>query len=282
MKTTFWDGKIQEDKLGGYVYALVDPLHDSVFYVGLAGGLEAKGNNRPDNHLIETARKIKSGEKLKEKHLKIKEIWDSNKEPKLVIVRRNLNREQAIHIEAALIDLFSHLQPEHGLTLTNEQRGHWVKEHSIVTEENRAMVLRVPVKPKSEIQNVWLFNIANALGEGKAPFEATIGDWRIQDRKQLEAKGYAVGLANGISKVVIKIDDWEERNGRKIIKGEAINDTEIGKQLFEKDFSCVIENIGHWKRGGILLVNFLPPNVEYIRGFNGEKRNLSTISQQAD
>jgi len=280
MKTTFWDGKLQEDKLGGYVYALADPLDDSIFYVGLAGGLDGQGNKRPDGHLIETEKKIRTGEELSPKQVKIKEIWESGKEPKLIIVRRNLERNDAKHVEAALIDLFNHLQHEKCLILTNEQRGHWVKEHSIVTEHNLSELLAVPVQPESEIRNVWLFNIAKAL-KVKAAFEATIGDWSIKNQNQLKAKGYAVGLANGISKVVIEIQDWEERDGRKVIKGKAINDTEIGKQLFEKDFSCVIKGVGHWQKGGTLLVNFLPPNVEYIRGFKGGQRNLLPISQPA-
>lgn len=273
MKTTFWDGKLQENKLGNYVYALVDPRDDSVFYVGLAGGLEGQGNNRPDEHLIEAAKKTPS-EKLSPKQAKIKEIWESKGEPKLIIVRRNLDRKDAKHIEAALIDLFNHLQHEKCLILTNEQRGHWVKEHSIVTANNLAELFADPVKPASEILNVWLFNIKNALKEGKSPYEAAQGDWRIKNKHHLVIGSYAVGLLNGISRVVIEIEGWSDGvndKKKKSFQGKVINGSELGRQLFEKDFSNIIKVAdGYWKRGNPILVDFqLPNKVKIVRGVKG-------------
>lgn len=274
MKTTFWNGKLNENKLGAYVYALVDPTDDSVFYVGLAGGIEAKGNNRPDCHLIETSQQIKHGKLLKGKNKRIAEMWSNDLNPKLLIVRRNLGRDEAIHVEAALIDLLNHIN--HGkqhLKLTNDQRGHGTKSHSIITEENRAALLVEKVQSISDIRNVWLFPIKNGLKDHGAAYEAIRGDWRIS-QKYRGAKDYAIGLEAGISRIVVKINKWSEtgiRDGSKqSFEGSAIHEEDVGYQLFEKDFSSIVKNMGYWKQGNPIKVHFSSSNkVEIIRGLKG-------------
>jgi hypothetical protein len=275
MKTSFWDGKLKEELLGNYVYALVDPKDDSVFYVGLAGGLEGKGNNRPDHHLDETKKALNNvsgndSELKKQKHRKIAAIWKNGQEPKLIIVRRNLvDRLTAVHIEAALIDLLNHLKPD-GIFLTNDQNGHGMEDHSIISEENRSMLLAEKVQPTSIIRNVWLFPIKNGLKNHGAAYEAIRGDWRIS-KKFRASNDYAVGLENGISKIVLKIDKWSDKGIRDETKqsfsGKIIHDEDIGGQLFEKDFSDVVKNLGYWQRGNPVKVSFTSPNnIEIIRG----------------
>lgn len=283
MKTTFWDGKLKEELLGNYVYALVDPKDDSVFYVGLAGGLEGKGNNRPDHHLEETkkARNAVHGndaELKKEKHRTIAAIWKRNQEPKLIIVRRNLvDRRAAVHIEAALIDLLNHLKPS-GVLLTNDQSGHGMEHHSIVTEENRSMLLAEKVQPVSEIRNVWLFNITSGLkAHNNDKYRAIRGDWPIA-QKFCGDQDYAVGLVDGISRIVIKIDEWlkegidDNHKHKKSFIGREIHIDPIGSQLFEKDFSDVVRGLGYWQQGNPIKIHFIPPNkFEIIRGKKQEK-----------
>lgn len=275
MKTSFWDGKLKEELLGNYVYALVDPKDDSVFYVGLAGGLEGNGNNRPDNHLEETKKALNAvhgndAELKKEKHRTIAAIWKRNHEPKLIIVRRNLvDRGAAVHVEAALIDLLNHLKPS-GVLLTNDQSGHGMEHHSIVTEENRSMLLAEKVQPVFEIRNVWLFPIKNGLKNHGVAYEAIRGDWRIS-KKFRTSEDYAVGLEKGISKIVLKIEKWNDNGLRDETKqsfeGVVIHEEEVGTQLFEKDFSDVVKNLGYWQRGNPVKVSFTSPNnIKIIRG----------------
>lgn len=274
MKTTFWNGKLNENKLGGYVYALVDPTDDSVFYVGLAGGIEAKGNNRPDGHLVETLQQIKNGKILRDKNKRIAEIWDKDLNPKLLIVRRNLGRDEAIHVEAALIDLLNHMNlgNKHS-ELTNDQRGHGTKSHSIITEENRASLLVEKVQPISKIRNVWLFPIKNGLKDHGEAYEAIRGDWRIS-RKYRGNEDYAIGLENGISRIVIKITKWSDTgirdNSKQSFEGTAIHEDDFAYQLFEKDFSSIVKTLGYWKQGNPIKVHFSSSNkVEVIRGLKG-------------
>ena len=92
-----------------YVYALVDPRDQSIFYVG-----KASANNRAFDHL-----RIGQGEE--EKHLRIIEIRDAGLEPDVEVLRYGLkSAEASFEVEAAVIDAI-------GLeNLTNKVRGHGI------------------------------------------------------------------------------------------------------------------------------------------------------------
>jgi hypothetical protein len=95
--------------LGHYVYALVDPRDDAIFYVG-----KANANNRAFNHLS-----ARPGESVK--HKRILDIRASKFEPVVEILRYGLaSADESFEVEAAIIDTI-------GLEkLTNQVRGHGV------------------------------------------------------------------------------------------------------------------------------------------------------------
>ncbi len=257
IQQSFWDGRLIEENLGAYVYALIDPRYDEIFYIGLAGGLNDQGNNRPLGHLNEVVEAISKSLPLNAKQTKIKNIWDSKNLVKLAIVRHNLKREEAIHVEAALIDLLR-MAKSTG-ELTNIVRGHGRDKHSLLDEKNCMDFMASPVKPSNSIKNVWLFNISKAMERGESPFDATVGDWIISDKHCQLKEGepqYAIGLSRGISRVVIQISKWMDASEkRKKIAGDNISLSEIGVELFEKDFSRIITDVGFWQRGRQIRVD---------------------------
>ena len=93
-------------RLGHYVYALVDPRDETIFYVG-----KASANNRAFDHL-----KAKKGESDKLK--RIREIKAFGKPPRVEILRYGLGSPaESFNVESAIIDAIG-LQ-----NLTNEIRG---------------------------------------------------------------------------------------------------------------------------------------------------------------
>ena len=97
--------------LGHYVYALVDPRDDSIFYVG-----KASANNRAFDHL-----RLDKGPAAKKKNELIREIRRAQLEPAVEILRYGLKlAKDCFEVEAAIIDV---LGLEH---LTNEVRGHGI------------------------------------------------------------------------------------------------------------------------------------------------------------
>ena len=96
-------------RLGHYVYALVDPRDESIFYVG-----KASANNRAFSHL-----RIATGEQ--KKYERICEIRAAGSEPSVEVLRYALESAAAsFEVEAAVIDTL-------GLeNLTNLVRGHGI------------------------------------------------------------------------------------------------------------------------------------------------------------
>lgn len=96
-------------QLKHYVYALVDPRDESIFYVG-----KASANNRAFDHL-------RSSKGEEEKQKKIREIWEAGHQPEVEILRYGLDSAMAsFEVEAAVIDAL-------GLeNLTNKVRGHGI------------------------------------------------------------------------------------------------------------------------------------------------------------
>ena len=80
-----------------YVYVLVDPRDDSIFYVGK--GTDQRLLDHGDEALLEVESGARSG-----KIASIREIRAVGLEPRIDVVRHGLCEEQAFHVEGALID----------------------------------------------------------------------------------------------------------------------------------------------------------------------------------
>lgn len=143
---------------------------------------------------------------------------------------------------------------------TNLMQGDRENKHTLASKLKGVSFLAVPVKPILDIKNVWLFNISNSIErDNKNPFDATAGDWIVgKDHCQIRENEpqYAIGLCHGVSRVVIQISKWIPVQDDKVaIAGDNIAESEIGKQLLEKDFSRIIADVGFWQRGRPIRVN---------------------------
>lgn len=175
---SFWSTKLREEMLGAYVYAIIDPRDKAVFYIGQAGGVLGKGNDRPDHHLItaDTVVRERKMASATSKESKIIEIWNAGLEPELAIVRRQMSPSVALEVEASLIDHCSHFYSNR--KLTNLVRGHGVGV-GLLSKENWADILAEPVYPSVSIPDVWLFNIAKQLAANGDRYESVRGIWGI-------------------------------------------------------------------------------------------------------
>ncbi len=97
-----------------YVYVLVDPRSDEVFYVGKGTGARLLAHGLAADLASERGQSRKLD--------RIREIRAAGTEPRLEIVRHALDEAQALLVEAALIDCLT--------TLTNEVAGHGVADRS--------------------------------------------------------------------------------------------------------------------------------------------------------
>jgi len=262
---TFWKNRLDESKLGCYVYGIGDPESKRLFYIGKGGGKKGRGNNRPDAHLVEAydARKAGDADDLKDpKIAKINQIWDSGKVPTLTVIRRNLSEEVAFDVEAAVMETLSVV---YGENLSNEQGGHHSEGRGIITEESFGVIFAEPVAPTSRIESVFIFNISRTF-EQRGLYEAVRASWKIRERNCV-LPAYGVGLVNGISRVVVKIESWHpgiSNPKKKSFRGVVLDENApIGGELIGKDFSRLIKNpksgkpLGYFQRGGVICVDFM-------------------------
>ena len=133
---------ITRKKLGFYVYALIDPRSECIFYVG-----KANANNRAFDHLS-------SNDTSSEKNQLIREIRQSNLQPKIEIIRYGLNSEkECLEVEAAIIDAI-------GLeNLTNVIRGHGVHRGRQTPEALERLYGSKPIDLMSLSNSLMLFFI---------------------------------------------------------------------------------------------------------------------------
>jgi hypothetical protein len=176
------------EKLGYYVYRLVDPRNGKTFYVGKGQG------NRVFDH-ARGAPKIAADEKLDDLKLeKIGEITDASCTVSTVVHRHGLSEESALLVEAALIDAYP--------ALTNRVAGHGSPEYGCRTTDD--IVAFYGAEPFKADRDLILVSIGRSFesavatdrNDGKRVdriYDAARLAWKINLRR---AKRYGLVLAH--------------------------------------------------------------------------------------
>jgi len=231
-----------KEKLGFYVYALVDPRNNEIFYVG-----KASANNRAFDHL-------KSNNRESNKQTRINEIRNSGYEPKVEILRYGLDTENiAFEVEAAVIDSI-------GLeNLTNNVRGHGIENGRILASEVERLHGSQPVNINQLKEPGMLFFIhktySPTLSEQEI-YDCTRQFWfnvsKLKRSDTMLKTAFAV-----VDSVIIRtytMEAWfpagstfstrttEDKDRRWEFVGNVINHELTGKMLVNNDGSSIIAN----------------------------------------
>ena len=196
---TFFSEKAIEALNGFYVYALVDPRNDKVFYVGKGTG------NRVFSHEIESG-KSRESEKKKLQH--IREIENCGYSVRRLIINWGLTENEAFIAEATLINLLNRM-PD--IQLTNEVSGHHVHE-SLTTEEFELQYGAVPLEKEDIKHSILVIKINKLYRRGMSDaelYDSVRGFWAAS-LKSIEARKvkYVFGVYNGLILGVYKPDAW--------------------------------------------------------------------------
>ncbi len=179
------------EKLDYYVYLLIDPETDQVFYVGKGVG------NRIFAHLNAAI----SDETASDKLDKIRSIHAKGLKISHIIHRHGLTEKEAFEVESALIDLIPFTE------LTNQVLGHNSDDRGRM---NVAEVIAKYQAPVVEItEPVILITVNRLYRRGMSAedlFEITRGKWVIGSRRN-NAK-YAFSVNKGIIREVYEIERW--------------------------------------------------------------------------
>ncbi len=195
----FFSESALEQLKGFYVYALVDPRVNKVFYVGKGTG------NRVFFHEKESG---KSPASEKAKLQRIREIEGDGFEVKRVIVNWGLTESEAFVAEASLINFMKLVSTD---TLTNVVSGHHVHE-ALTVEDFEVMYGAETLRPEDIRHNIMVIKINKLYRRDMSPeelYNAVRGHWRASlktiRRKNIE---YVFGVYNQLIVAVYKPDEW--------------------------------------------------------------------------
>jgi len=216
------------EKIGYYVYLLLDPRNNKIFYIGKGKG------NRIFAHISGALENPTETEKIK----LIKEIINEKKEVKHYIVRHGIENEDiAFEIEATLIDLLTHKDFEHLSQITNIVSGHNTWERGIKTIEG--VEILYSAKPLDEIKhNLLLININKTYNRNISIYEATRKSWRL-NKRNIKKVEYVLAEYRGIIRAVFKPEKWFETEDkkRKYFEGQEVKDKEILDLYLNKEYT---------------------------------------------
>ncbi len=218
------------NRLGYYVYRLIDPRNGQTFYVGKGKG------NRVFQHVKCAIEYYDGAEETSEedpnKFKIIRKIREEGLDVIHIIQRWNLKEEEAFEVEAALIDCYQ--------GLSNLQSGH-NSEYGVTNAEclEKRYSRKIYDEPKDFKYMIikvreWRLNDLAAEYPNSYRYEATRAAWRIQPRS-IEEYPYAFSVTDGIVKEVYKIEKWiyVPEKSRYAFEGK-IAEKNIGEQFKEK------------------------------------------------
>ncbi|MDB5228028.1 MAG: Excinuclease subunit domain protein [Bacteroidota bacterium] len=232
-----------QEELKFYVYALIDPRDNKIFYIG-------KGNtNRIFSHINEAIQNPKETEKLET----IRSIKSDNQKVKHYIIRHGLEENEAILLESVLIDFLTYKDFIEISKITNIASGHHSFNLGIKTADECELLYNCEELKKEEIQHkILVININKTFEIGRKKkkilnpiynrsniYEATRG-WWVLDKNRAKKSDYVLAEYRGIIRAVFKPQIWlqdiENRgNKRWGFEGYEVNEEEILKIYLNKE-----------------------------------------------
>lgn len=180
------------DKIGYYVYRLIDPRNGETFYIG-------KGkDNRVFHHISGILDDKEDNEDVtNEKVKRINSIKNSGLEVIHVIHRHRLNEDEAFHVEGALIDAFP--------SLTNQQNGHGNSDIGAMhVDDVQTLHQAEEFTPQHKLI---LLTMRQHFLDERGAYEGCRGVWRMKmERAQLAE--FVLPVLNGIVVDVFKPLEW--------------------------------------------------------------------------
>jgi hypothetical protein len=179
------------EKLGYYVYFLIDPRNNEIFYVGKGVG------NRVFQHINSAIKSPQESDKLN----RIRSIQTKGMQVRHIIHRHGLTENEALEVEASLIDYIG----IRGLTnVVNGQDSNFRGSMSAVE------IIAQYKAPKIKIKEPSILIVVNQLFERGMTaddlYEITRGNWVVGLRRE-NAK-FAFSIFHGVVREVYEIKRW--------------------------------------------------------------------------
>lgn len=249
-KEEFPDNVIE--KLGYYVYALIDPREESygVFYIGKGKGNRVFDHVKEARKYVSTDAKGKKAEQqrevaYKDKYKIIKEIEASNHHVEYYLLRHGITcEEMAYQIESTLIDTFTHLdlfakidKEDNKSILSNIVSGHDQAQRGIKTIDeikdyyNAKDVDLLPyMRRKKNFVAIKLSENYDAKTKDETIYERVHFCWKVNENR-IQKIHYVLAISNGIIRGIYPCHNnaW-----KKVQEGQKIVEQDEGRYYFDK------------------------------------------------
>ena len=191
-----------KEALAYYVYALVDPRDNKIFYIGKGTG------NRVFQHAAAAIVDKTCNLKLDT----IRSIKSEGKEAIHYIIRHNLEEREALLVESTLIDMLTYSKFNHNNQLTNLIAGHHQWDEGIKSIDEINAIYDCSKIEVRDGDNILLVNLNQSYNQAKAKgvykrfdiYESTRKYWRIS-RDGSEHINYVLGVYKGVVRCAIKV-----------------------------------------------------------------------------
>ena len=196
-----------------YVYCLVDPRDNKIFYIG-------KGKNqRVFDHVLGAVESDPKSEKIAQ----IKDILAEGLNVKHYVLRHNLEEKIALEMEALLIDLLNYPDFNFEQGLKTIQGGKYSSLYGIKTVEEINLMYDCPDIEFSPEDNLLFININTTYNSCKENiYEAVKGYWKLSLRRLHKNPPTVVAHYHGIVRAVYTNTEWLKNEGDSKVwfKGE--------------------------------------------------------------
>ena len=231
-------------RLGNYVYRLIDPRNGQTFYIG-------KGKeNRVFQHAMGAIQEEDENEdELSNKNKRILDIKNDGLDVMHVIHRHEIPDAAIFHVEAALIDAYA--------GLANDQGGHGSNSFGPMHTDQIIEKYSLPTIDWEPEEKLLLININNIEDRSSANqiYEQVRGHWRI-DRSRAVQADYVIAALRGVAIGIFTADRWLASNqieGRYLFEGKPAPPViwekfvgKRGKQLTHEGMKHIQYPIRYW------------------------------------
>ena len=199
-----------QEELKSYVYILIDPRDNKIFYVGKGYG------NRVFSHINEALFNPSETEKLEI----IRAIKIENLKVKHFIIRHGLEENEALIVESVLIDFLTFRDFAEVAKISNIVAGHNSFNQGIKTINECEILYNCEELKKEDIKHKVLIININKTYDNKRKkksenpvynrpniYEATRG-WWVLDKNRAENSDFVLAEYKGVIRAIFKPEKW--------------------------------------------------------------------------
>ena len=231
--------QLTQETLGYYVYLLINPLDNKIFYVG-------KGK---DNRMFDHAKDAPLDWLRSDKMDIVRKIIDKGLKVKYYILRHGMTEKEAYLVESAFIDFLTFNDFSFVANISNIVAGHnqWDKGLKTV-EEIELLYNCLPLDVENKPHKLLSININGTYHSSADIYEITRKSWVLNPNRANRAD-YVVAEYRGIVRAIFRVNEkgWQgvesegnaesskgKRKIRYYFEGKEVLDKEIQEMYLNK------------------------------------------------